>query len=237
MPDNPEDDTSREELPEVPNPENATVVSAASLVAMDSDRPIADNKITMVATPIAESAPPEIPSSLQPGKKDGRGRKPLSEDEKNRRAVLRAQAKAEGKPPPDFSDIKSGAVSGATGAASAIAKPVTPRNYYLEATAIFVATSTLAGKMMGPHWSIDIDHEKKEVKFTEEQKAYIMQLAGWIEYEKFSPASPRIMMAVATIAYCAPKLKTEPTPEKLKHAWISVSSFFKRLFGKKEKRL
>lgn len=212
---------------ERPNPFLQTeLVSADSLVGDDTDRPVADN--TRMPDNVSETTP-ETPSNSEPISK--RGRKPLDEAEKKRRALLRTKAKLEGRPPPDFSDL-GGVKKTIIGVAAPITTPA--RNYVQEAAMVFVPVSAMLGKMLGPHWGIEIDQEKKNIKFTDEQQAYLTALAQWIEYEQFPPASPRIGFIIATLAYSIPKTRIDPTPERLKIAYLKVSGWVKSLFKKKE---
>ncbi len=205
-------ENSPAEQPSEPLPEEVREISAAELVSDDTDRPVADNTAIQGSPLDRPDDPTEKPKK--------RGRPKLSDEEKARRAAERQKA------PPDFGDIGGRP----TGQAVPI-KP--PRNYGMEAAQLFIPVSSVLGKLLGPHWGIEVDQEKKEVKFTPEQSAYLASMAAWLEYEQFPEINPRWGFAIATAAYMIPKVKTDPTPERLKIAWIKVSGWFKRIFTRK----
>jgi hypothetical protein len=211
------------ELKEKQTPKASVVTAiptdASTLVEDDTDNPTADNK-----EPEKPEEPRQIPSIPTSGtdttKK--RGRPKLTDEEKAAR-----KAERQNRPPPSFGDLPKSGGSGIYAAPKS-------RDYQAEAVSLFVPVSMALEKALGKHWGIAIDQEKKTVALSEEQQRFILQMAQWLEYEQFSPMSPRWGMAFVTAAYALPRLKTEPTPERLKIAWLKLSGIFKRVFKRKE---
>lgn len=199
--------------------------TAENLVADDTDSPIADNKLP---PPESASAPAPTPAEVFGDSPKRRGRPPWTEEERALRKKRKAERDA-GINPPDFTDL-GGRPAGAT-PQSPLVQPTAPRNFYFEAMTVFVPASTFASGMLGAHWGVEIDQEKKEVKLTPEQQAFVTQMASWMEYEKFGPMNPRYMFIAACLAYSIPKLKTDPTPERLKIIWVRTAGFFSRAWS------
>jgi hypothetical protein len=197
-----------------PEDEPAEAVEASQLVSDDKDRPIADNKI--------EPPKQDVQQTEQPRKQ---GRPRLSDEEKAQAKRIRDEVKARmaGKPPPDFHDVR--------GTTPTVLPPVS-RNYQDEFIQIFVPLSMFFGKTLGDHWGLVIDQNKKSIDFTEEQKAYIITGAKWLEYEQWPPLSPRFAFIAHTLAYAGPKVRIEPTPERLKKFFTWIRDKWKKWRGK-----
>ena len=211
---------------------DAVLVNASKFVSEDTDRPVADNK----NTPVSDRPDDPTSGEAEPaptGKK--RGRAALSEQEKLRRAALRADAKAKGIAPPDFSDINAGGRPATAGIGNVpLGQPA--RDYMKEALGIYVPVSFTIGKFFGEHWYPGFDKEKGTLKLTEEQIAYVQSLAEEIQYENWGPLNPRYKFLLHTVAYAAPRVKTAPTPEKFKNLWKSIKETVSGWFGKKRNK-
>jgi hypothetical protein len=226
------EDTNTQKTPAEEKPVNsrATPISADDLIANDTDAPVADNRV-----PPPEAKPEEFtlsneapnvnpPPSSGTGKK--RGRPKLTDEERAARAAQKANAMPGAmpgapKPPPDFSDLGK-----ATGGALQPSQPARPpRDYYAEACNLFFPVSFACEKWLGPHWGVPIVEreieglKRKTLEPTDEQKAYLSQMARWLEYEQFPELNARYGFIIASVGYAAPKMKTSPTPERLKAAW------------------
>lgn len=197
-------------------PSDAVPISASDIVSSDTDRPKADNKLDSFV-----SQPRDIPSAPEAGKK--RGRPKLTDEQKAASAAQRAN-----RPPPSFDDLKN---SNAPRPGIPLATPT--RDYQAEAMQLFVPLSMAAGKWLGDHWGLKIDHDKKQVDLTDEQKNYVYTMGKWLEYEQFPPLNPRWGFVIASAAYIAPKVRTDPTPEKLKVFWDGVKKLWNKIIGKK----
>lgn len=198
---------------------DAKIISAASLVAADTDRPVADTAALRV--PEAHESPP-ADAPAEPAKR-GRGRP------KGSKTKPAAPVESASRPPPSFDDLNGKAP--AAGSPALIA-PQVKRNYHLEAASIFIPASSVAAQFFGEHWGVQIDQEKKQIKFTPEQEAYLASMAAWLEFEQFPPMNPRYGFLFATLAYAGPKLQTEPTPTKIKTYAARVSAWWKNTFKK-----
>jgi hypothetical protein len=204
---------------------DAIPTTAASFVSDDTDRPIADNKAEI---PPPLQATPQGAPVPETQVKRGRGR-PKGGGKANPgpgKQVPPSGAKAA----PSFADL---GVNVGTNAGPVMPPP---RNYFNEATELFVPGSFFLSKMLGPHWGIEIDQEKHCISFTEEQKQYLTGIARWLEYEQFPPMSPRLGFFIQSIAYVAPRVKTEPTPERLKIGYLRITGWFRRLFSGKTRQ-
>lgn len=209
--------------------EAAKPVEASRLVDDDTDRPVADNKIESPVNPENQTSPGNNPQPQTDAPKK-RGRKPYTPEQK----AAVAQAKREGKPPPNFSDIKGGVPQNR----ATLADPnsaMRQRDYVSEFTSIFVPVSMALGKMMGPQFGIPIDAVERRPKLSHEQEMYIMSGAKWLEYEQFPELSPRFGFVLGSITYFGPKFREEPTFSRVKIWYLKTKGFLFGLFNSSAK--
>ena len=213
----------------------AVPVMASQLVADDTDRPKADNSRPLPETEKPEEKPPEKENGVDAARRE-KQKAYMKEWKAKKRAEKAPRVE---KAPPSFGDLGGNAIGPnptTPGNSAGILNPVvTKRDYGVEAVSLFVPVSMFLGKTLGDHWGVEVDNEKKTLAFTPEQNAYIASLARWLEHEKFPPMSPRYEFLIQTAAYSLPKLKTDPTPERLKIGWLKVSGWFKRIFKRGDK--
>lgn len=217
-PSNPENKT--EEKPEVYQGNEmppVASVSASRFIDDDKDRPIADNNNKPPPLTPTENAAP-TPEGVKK-----RGRPKLSDEQKATNAAQRSN-----KPGPDFGRITGGNKEAVGIQSLAQVKP--PRNYQQEALNIFVPLSMGAAKFLGPQFSIPI-HQERGPELTEEQKHYVQSFAGWLEYEEFPELNARWTFGISSLAYWSPKFKTNPTPGRLKLAWLKMKVLWFSLTG------
>jgi hypothetical protein len=196
-----------------PTHEAAQIVEPSRLVAEDLDRPVADN--TKVPAPLEGQTDAPVPDA-----------KKLKQKEYQRQYREKRKAEREGKPPPNFGDLKGG-----IGQAASKVEP--PRNYAEEFATIFIPCSMFAGQFLGDHWLIKIDQEKKAFDFTPAQQNLIATGGRWFEYEKFGPATPRLGFALALASYLGQNVRIEPTPTKIKGFFTWCKTKWKKWRGEK----
>lgn len=198
------------------------VISASTLVDNDKDRPIADAN----PQPRPEPVNPDRPDDPTEPKK--RGRPKLSDEEKE----ARKKAKAAGLPPPNFDDIRRVGNPSSVGLGVPV---VAPRDYTKDAASLYIPASMALGQFLGDHWAIKMNDARTALEFTPEQLSYMNDLARWLEYEQFGPINPRYKIIFSTIAYAAPRLRTDPTPHRLKNLWGTMRETVGGWFGRKKK--
>ena len=219
--------TAEETVKSVPAPvENAQPaakpMTAAEFVAVDHDRPVADDENPDYNEDHVGHSPFGLgnvgvvgpaPESAESKRGRKRSANPSKDALRQRERYARLKAERAAVPPPSFSDLPGGSTGGAP-QANATASPTQagapmppPVNYRANAEGLTLMLNQMLVSTSGPQW---------EFKSNEQKESIVVPFAEYMRIHQWNDFSPGFALVLAVGAYAIPAVMDKRTQEQLK---------------------